>query len=355
MRQLTSQRQVPLDILGAATAYRLGVPEKVFDPRQEQFAFRLIGFVSLFLGCLIILIFLVAFEQLFSWWVLWQALLIPLVGLAWLIFGGWVLLAPHLYPQPHVYVCPEGLIVSADRIEVVRWDQMERLWRESDGRANGRRRYIVRRSDEALIPFGNDLKDVERLGALIEQEITRRLLPRALAAYRAGASVSFDEIVVSKRGLELCGSKQDISWQHFGSLEIGAQFILIRLPQARGLVARIKTASVPNARILSQLVDYAYREHVLSCKPHIVAYASGVPLSFGKLRIGQQGVRIEQGEPVILAWEEIGAIGIGPREVMIARGRDRHTREWYVLPLWEIANLNQLRDVVEYVLQSATI
>ncbi|GHO44490.1 DUF6585 family protein [Ktedonospora formicarum] len=352
MRHLTSQKQVPLDILGAAIAYRLGIPEKVFETRGEPLIFRFIGFASLFIGCLIILIFIVAYGQLFSWWLLWQALFIPLIGVSWFIFGGWVLLAPHVYPQPHVYMCPEGLIFISDKLEVVRWDQLERLWQESDGKAQGRRRYIVRRSDETLLSFGSELAGVEYLVKAIEQELTRRLLPRALAAYRVGANVSFDEIVVSKRGLRLSASKRMLLWENLGELVIDPQNIIVHEQHLSKPAARIKAFRVPNMHILRQLVAYARQERALSAKPYVAAYISGRPLSFGKLRISQQGIQIEQEQPVTLPWQEIGAIGIGASELMIARQREQQTYEWYVVSLWEITNLEQLRDVVAYVLQN---
>lgn len=354
MRQILSQKQVPLDILGAATAYRLGTPEKVFEASQELRFFRLTGFAALFVGCLILLVFGVAYPQLFSWWPFWQALLIPLIGLIWLIFGGWVLLAPHFYTQPQVYLCPEGLIFSADTIETVRWDQLERLWKESDGRANGKRRYIIRRSDESLLTFTNELQHIDLLGALMESEITRRLLPRAMVAYRAGGSVSFDEISVSRQGLAIRPLKRLLPWTEFHALTIDEQAVLIHIHASHEPLVRLKTANLPNIDILRRLVDHAWQEHTLNHAPHVMAYKAGQPLSFGRLRIDQQGIQLELPRPICLAWEEIGAIGIGPQEMLIARYGEQHTREWYTLPLRELHNLEQLREVIRYILLNAS-
>jgi hypothetical protein len=248
-------------------------------------------------------------------------------------------------------MCPEGLIFISDKLEVVRWDQLERLWQEDDGKAHGRRRFTVRRSDETLLSFGSELAGVEYLGKVIEQELTRRLLPRALSAYRAGANVSFDEIIVSKRGLGLSASKQMLLWENLGELVIGSQAITVLDRRLGKPAARIRAFRVPNTHILRQLVEYARQERALSGKPYVAAYISGLPLSFGKLRISQQGIQIEQAQPVTFPWQEVGAIGIGANELMIARQREQQTHEWYVISLWEITNLEQLRDVVAYVLQ----
>jgi hypothetical protein len=81
--------------------------------------------------------------------------------------------------------------------------------------------------------------------------------------------------------------------------------------------------------------------------PQLVAYKAGLPVSFGKLCISQQGVDIGDGKG-ILPWSEIASIGVGESEVIIRQGGESY--KWHVLPIWMVSDAPVLKELLEHVM-----
>lgn len=348
MRQGSQPQQEPPYVLRAATAHQLGPLQTIHEPGREAYLYRFVGLFSVIVGCLIILFFFISYNSLFSSWPLWQAALIPLVGVTWLALAAWIFLTPYIHPRLRIFVYRDGLIYARGKAEVLRWNQMERIWKDLDVGRKGSsvRAYTVRRSDDTLFVFTGELKNVEALGRLIEIEITRRLLPRALASYQAGGPVVFDEIVVSSRGIGVKPGRKLLPWDEFERLSVDKKKIALYKKKADAAWAVINVASVPNVEILQELV--AHIQHAMSRKqlPLIVDYDAGRVVTFGVLQVSRQGVSIDNGH-WLLPWNEIGSIGVGESEVILRRV-DR-VSEWYALPLWKVTEIDKLKELINYV------
>lgn len=352
MRQVSFAQQLPPHVQRTAAAYQLGTPQNVYEPGKVPHLYRLLAFCGLALGCIILLLFFITYDALFSWWALWQAALIPLVAVAWLTFGTWILLSSSMSPRLYAFVYAEGLVYAKGRAEVILWSQMERIWKETSKNGKGIvwHSCTVRRSDNTLFVFTNEMRDIAALGTRLENEITSRLLPRAMAAYRAGGPVAFDEIVVSTRGIGVKPGHKLLTWDVFECLELDEKAVTIYKKGVRGAWATIKAARVPNSAVLKALVISIRREFAYRQMPHIVAYNAGLTVTFGRLRISVQGIDINNGKNM-LPWSEIAGIGVGEDEVMLKRKYgDPEKIEWYALPLWMVPDVKALEELVAYIL-----
>jgi hypothetical protein len=348
MHQGSQPQQEPPYVLRAAVTHKLGPLHTIHEPGREAYIYRFVSLFSIIVGCLIILFFFVSYDSLFSSWLLWQAALIPLVGVTWLVLAAWIFLTPYIYPRLRIFVYRDGLIYVRGKAEVLRWNQMERVWKDFYVGRKGpyARSYTVRRSDDVLFVFTAELKNVEALGRLIEIEITRRLLPRALASYQTGGPVVFDEIVVSSRGIGVKSGRKLLFWDDFGRLSIDEKKIALYKKSMDAAWTVLNVANVPNVEVLKELIAHIQREMVMAQLPHIVDYNAGRVVTFGALQVSMQGVSIDNGNH-LLPWSEIASIGVGECEVILRR-EDR-VSEWYALPLWKVTGIVELKELINYI------
>lgn len=342
------QQQIPLEIQGIAAAYQLGSPQKSYQPQKQATLYRFIGFCGLTFGCLIVIFFFMTYSALLDSLAVWQTLLIPVVGVTWLLLGFWILLSSA--SRVSIFVCPAGLIYVRRKAEIIRWDQIERLWKDIrvSKQTVVERLYTLRRSDDTLFLFTSELQDMETLGRLVEEEVTRRLLPRAIAAYRAGGPVVFDEVVVSVRGIGIKQGRRLLYWDDLAKVDIDETTCTFYKVGEREKWATVMIASIPNVRVLVGLIEHAKSERERYRSPHFVAYHAGLTVLFGQLSISMQGVDMGDGRG-ILPWSEIAGIGIGEREVMIRK--KGQNMEWYALPIWQVKDVPALKELLDYIVR----
>jgi Family of unknown function (DUF6585) len=356
MSQGAPIQHLPLEIVGVATMHKLGTPERLFGPTKEPVLGRLMGICSIIIGCLIIIAFFLTYDRLFSWWPAWQIGLILLIALAWLMLGAWILLAPMNDHRLRVFLCREGLIYVRKKPEAIRWNQMERIWKNvmGDADTDDAPVYIVRRSDDILFTFDGELELVEELGLRLEVEITHRLLPRAIAAFDAKGPVVFDEIVVSQRGIGVKEGRKWLSWQEFAGISMGETSITI-YEKSSGAWATVTLASVPNVAVLQRLIEHVVREQALSQLPQIVDFNAGRVVHFGAISMSKDNFVIDgdKSGKITFAWNDVASIGITQSEVIVRRRGA--LREWYTLPVWQVKDAAILKDVIAYVMRRRVI
>lgn len=337
-------QRVPPHTQRLASQYQLGEFQAVYEPGKASWLVRLPGLFALLVGAALLYYFFSAYNTIFGFWPTWQMVFVPLIGCGWFCVGLWMIFSPWIAREQRVFVYQDGLVYAAR--EVIRWSQMERLWKDVRFDRRMRCSYVVRRNDRAFFVFKSDLRDGEKLGTRLEEEITRRLLPRAMAAFEAGDALLFDEIALSKRWLRVRQGSKKLAWRDFAGLRNDEQTFEIYKKGTPGAWATLKVAAIPNIAVLSGLIEYAQREAKLPLP--IVAYRSGLPVNFGPLTINQQGIKIEHGA-AILPWNEIAAIGVGASEVIIRR-KDS-PKNWYAFPLWMISDVPALTELLNYILR----
>ncbi len=343
-------RQVPPQTQRLAAQYQLGELQAVYEPGKDSWLIRLPGLFALLVGAALLYYFFSAYNTIFGFWPAWQMVFVPLIGCGWLCVGLWMIFSPWVAREQRIFVYQDGLVYAAQKAEVIRWSQMERIWKDVrvDRRMRKSYSYVVRRNDRAFFSFKSDLRDGKKLGTRLEEEITRRLLPRAIAAFEAGDAVLFDEVALSKRWLRVRQGSKKLAWRDFAGLRNDDQTLELYKKGTPGAWATLKVATIPNVAVLSGLVEHAQREATLAASIQITAYRSGLPVNFGPLTINQQGVKIERGA-ALLPWNEIAAIGVGASELIIRR-KDS-PQNWYAFPLWMISDVPGLTELLNYILR----
>lgn len=179
-------------------------------------------------------------------------MLISLIGFAGAV---WVLVDAFLSRDKRVYVCPAGLLYyHRGKTEPIRWDQVEAL-RQRIVRYRGgvTHRYTIQRNDGARFKFNDQLSNVEALGNTIARETTRLLLPRYMAVYQAGQTVTFGRISLNREGVS--NGKERLAWQQVKGMKVQASSLFIQKEGTKWLRWNNQAYDIPNVNMLLALVD----------------------------------------------------------------------------------------------------
>ena len=143
---------------------------------------------------------------------LYDKLAIMGIGLLSLAVGGRIYVAFRGRLKASVEVYEDGFVFTDRRGRRMpyRWDDVSEVYEMITYRDSSRRRhprwwtYTVYRSDGQRAKLDNAIKDARSLGATVQQQVGKRLLPRAFEAYKQGESVSFGpKIGLRQKGLVL--------------------------------------------------------------------------------------------------------------------------------------------------------
>jgi hypothetical protein len=348
--QQQQKQTIPYNVQRSAVQYQLGSPQAIYAVRKESWLHLLPGIGALLIGGAVLAYFFHAYASLFIFWPFWQMALVPTIGVGWSAVGLWIVFLPWFSSAVRIFVYTEGLVYTTRTCEVMRWSQMERLWK--DIRFDRKKRkissYVMRRNDQAFFVFKPNLLDGEKLGMLLEEEITRRLLPRAIVAFDAGDPILFDTIAISPRSIRVKPGRKKLAWSEFERMNLDEQTLEIYKKGQDVVWASLKVVDIPNVEILRGLVRYAQQELEYRQIPSIAAYRAGLSVAFGPLKISQRGVIINNGT---LPWNEIAGIGVGESEVMIKR--KGNPASWIVFPLWRISDASSLKELINYIMRNS--
>jgi hypothetical protein len=144
------------------------------------------------------------------------------------------------------------------RSDVFRWDEIVEVYefvnkhREAGGRVT--RTYTVCRTGGQRARLNTAIQDVERLGRVIQTETRRRLLPRAIAAYRAGETVAFGpKIGLNRRGL--ISGHRTLPWSQVSEIRFSrAGDVWIGQEERRAAWQFVLHARVANYSVLRTMV-----------------------------------------------------------------------------------------------------
>ena len=350
MSQVSAAQEIPQTIYHYAVLHRLGTPQIACIPRKTPLLYRLPGLISILVGGLLMGLFFFLYDSVFSWLPLWQQRLILLVSSGWLCVGIWLLLAPLLYPSGRVFICPDGLIYLRHKKDLLPWDLIMGFWKMIDIDQAGKitASYTVRRIDRKTFVFTEDLSNLALLGERLEDEVTRRLLPRAITTYKTGTSLYFGDIAVTPQGISAKRGHKLLPWDEVENVMLKEATLSIHSKGNFWDWETVSISEVPNVSVLKGVVDYILREHARNQHPHIVAFNQGHSLRFGSLSVSRQGILLNNGT-IQLPWSEIAGIGVGEKEVII-KHKEREPA-WYTVPLWMLSDVPTLRDLVEYIMR----
>ena len=313
-------RQVPPAVHRLAIASRLGPLQKIYYGRQATLWYRAMGGICILVGALLTALFSDISATLFAGWSLGQSLFVLILGLAWIGVGIWLMITSFLKKRCAIFVYVQGLIVQKRRVEALRWEHLEKLWKtlhmQDDDVAHYS--YTVRRADGVRFVFNSDLPDVEALGSLLEEQITSHVLPVVLTSYQAGSAISFDALTVSRQGIET--RKKTLTWPQVKHIYIDD--VMVRFYK-KGEVApaiTVASAKLANLKVLKTLLDYVRLSRTSAPEATIerlyLLFQAGLPLKFGILSISNAGVTVR--DEIRLPWHTIEGITLAGNEVVIA-------------------------------------
>jgi hypothetical protein len=148
-------------------------------------------------------------------------------GLLALLVGGGLFFIYQRERRVGVEVFDEGFVYTdrRRRRHVARWDDVtevyEMLVYQDPGRASGvsSAKYTLHLADGRKVKLGVSIQDVLSLGRTIKAEVGRRMLPRAMEAYRARQTVSFGpKLSLSREGVTCRGEK--LPWSQVSGIKL---------------------------------------------------------------------------------------------------------------------------------------
>jgi hypothetical protein len=158
-----------------------------------------------------------------------------------------------------VLVFPEGLVrYHRGQVATFFWDEIDTVWRKKNtGHLATATKttlvFTVRLAGGEEFHFDEYLPDLKRLGALIQRESLRHLLPRALEAYHLGETVRFGKMGVSREGLN--NGSDTLPWSEVRGLKIDEDKLTIS-KEGKWLAWHSASVSdIPNSHVFQALVQ----------------------------------------------------------------------------------------------------
>ena len=184
-------------------------------------------------------------------------------GLFLVASGGGVLARSRGIRGLRVFACRDGLArVQGPSAELLRWEDVNSVRRDLSKKENLTMRSPYRltlvRRDGKVFEFTEALSGVKQLRELAEERTLPFMLPAAVEAYRAGATVGFGELSVSPEGVH-CG-KDTLAWEDLDAAEAEQGRLLVRAAGRKRPVFKIDIAKVSNPHVFLALVEQSRYE-----------------------------------------------------------------------------------------------
>ncbi|MFI0410855.1 DUF6585 family protein [Actinomadura sp. 3N508] len=206
---------------------RLGEPVRTFDGRAA--GRRTWAWLALLVPAVLSLVpVAILYLRARVWWVGVPALVIAM-GYGGAV--GWIV--GHARPAVRgrvVVLHTGGLSVSGRGGKTgYAWDELTSVTvsgvqDEADDRT--RWSFTIVAADGRVLRLGDDIPDVRALGIAVAEEVTARIVPRHLAAVKAGESVRMGPFTVDLKGVEKDGER--LPWPVVREVEIDNGLVIVR-------------------------------------------------------------------------------------------------------------------------------
>src|SRR5450631_3034759 len=104
MHDLAANSQVPAVVQDTATKHYLGHLQATHISNSNSVLRMGSGVAAVIIGVAISGAYLLSYNGTFSWLPWWQSIIIPLIGIIWVLVGCWILFSPLFQPSLAVYV-----------------------------------------------------------------------------------------------------------------------------------------------------------------------------------------------------------------------------------------------------------
>jgi hypothetical protein len=165
-----------------------------------------------------------------------------------------------------VLVFPEGLVrAHRGKVQAVFWEEIQTINQQVNVGAVSKIMssslvFVVQRASGEELHFDGYLPDLKKLGAILQRETLRHLLPRALAVYQRGEPVAFGKLQVSRAGIS--NGKDTLPWSEVKEVKVEESSVSVSKEGKWWTWYTAVITEVPNAHVfqaLAQLIQSEYR------------------------------------------------------------------------------------------------
>lgn len=352
-RQHPTPSQIQMQQLAAL--YQLGELQQTFDQQDHRLSFTAVALVCAPIGFALILV---------PWPPDAGFLLLRAWGVIWTLSCTLPAILTLTRRRAHIGVTTGGLIIlKGEQRVIARWDQIEKFWRIIRFGPEGNDTYYaykIQLTDGTVYRFTNNLAPevqlglptVSRLGGRIEQEVTRVLLPPAIAACDGGADMTWDRLRLSQSQLRVDrdGGQTSLPLDDVERVTLHDEWLTIFRKGQQRAWHRQRVKTIANVEVFKGVVDHLLQQGARRQLPQIIAtYQAGTPIVFGRLTLTQQGIEVDPGRKR-LSWDDVRAIKITDEQVIIQSRRDI-LFVWKRLDRWRVPNAALLNELAAYLLQ----
>jgi hypothetical protein len=174
---------------------------------------------------------------------------------AFLLLDSW-----FRYRQVKVLIFDQGFSQTRDgKTDDVRWNDVNAVWQNvtkhyRNGVYTGTTHvYTIETNDKRRFVWNDVIKEVEKLGEIMQNAVTNIRLPEAFNAYQSGQTVSFGPLAVNSVGISK--GNQTVPWTEIKGVQVEKGFIRVKKQDAWFNFANVPTSSIPNLFIFLSLVD----------------------------------------------------------------------------------------------------
>ncbi len=333
--------------------HQLGELESCFDQQDMRVVFTIVGLICAPIGFFLILS-------------PWSSDIGGLLVHAWGVIWTLACLLPAIVSltrrRVHIAVYTSGLIaLKGEQRFIARWDQVEKFWKDIHiGRSadsGDSHEYKIQLTDGTFYRFTDNLNPVvSNLGRHIEQEVTRLLLPQAIATCTGGTEMSWDGLRVSPSLLivDMDDTPTSLPLVDLELVTLDEEHLTIFRKSERRAWHKQRVETIANVAVFKGLVDYLVLQHIRNQLPLVIAtHDAGTPMSFGRVTLTLYGIEVDQGKKR-LSWNEVSTIEVTDDQVSIRSRRDV-LWSWQRLARWMVPNAALLKELVVCLLQRQPI
>jgi hypothetical protein len=144
-----------------------------------------------------------------------------------------------------------------------RWDEIEAIWQHvvtyrlrllifyvpvSTGY-----KYTIRKTTGETIKLTNSIGKVAELGPLIQEQVLKHMMPRAIETYNNGGTLQFGKLSISKMGIN--NGKETLPWDQVKGVQIDSGYIIVKKTGKWMRWVGADVAKIPNLFLFISLVD----------------------------------------------------------------------------------------------------
>src|SRR5260370_190052 len=168
------------------------------------------------------------------------------------------------YQNPRGYLCSHGVMfIKGKQVQTIRWDQIRTVQKIylTDTSTIPQQYILYPPGDEEPVVLERAFIGFKLLGEQIEREVSQRLLPETIAAYRAGQTLNFGALNVTPQGLSLEEVQKDLPWANLGEVYEARGYLVIQKKGTLAAWKNIEISTMLNLCILLRLIRHINMTH----------------------------------------------------------------------------------------------